>query len=74
MFIRATAEEYSDFRTPGIFYPYLEAMVTNGCVPLAPKIPIVFGAGVDIKVSAIGLANYSGPVDCVLRGWIEDDI
>ena len=31
----------------------------------------LIAAKTDIKVSAIGLTGFNGPVTCVLRGWIE---
>jgi hypothetical protein len=72
MYLRATCEEYNDFRTPGIFYPFSEALISNGIASIHYDVPMAFGEGVDIKVSGIGLTGFSGPLDCVARGWLED--
>jgi len=72
MYLRATCEEYSAFRTPGIFYPFSEALISNGIASIHYDVPMSFYEGVDIKVSGIGLTGFSGPLDCVVRGWLED--
>jgi hypothetical protein len=69
--IRITQEEYSVFRTSGIFYPIIEALVSNNCQGIEIPVPIAVREGVDIKGSAIGLTGFTGPAACVLRGWTE---
>jgi hypothetical protein len=71
MTLRSTMEDYSGFITPGLFYPYAEALISNGSEYVELPVPIKFTAGADIKVSAIGITAFSGPVSCVLRGWLE---
>jgi len=72
MYLRATMEGYSGFRTMGIFYPFVESLIVNGDQSIILKTPIPFYEGVDIKVSGIGATGFSGPLVCAYRGWLED--
>lgn len=69
--VRATMESYSGFRTPGLFYPYVETLISNGVEHIPFPVPIRITEGVDIKVSAIGATAFSGPAACAIRGWTE---
>jgi len=55
----------------GIFYTYTELLVTNEVVSIEFPIPTKLVAKTDIKVAAIGLTGFSGPVTSILRGWLE---
>jgi len=69
--LRANREPSTAFLTGNLFHLYLEALVTNGMVTIPFKIPSRYLAKTDIKVSAIGITAFSGPVTSVLRGWLE---
>jgi hypothetical protein len=71
MFTRANREPSTGFLTGSIFYPYTELLVSNGFGGILFPIPTKLPATTDIKVSAIGLTGYNGPVTSVLRGWLE---
>lgn len=66
---RTNIEPSTKFKGSGmIFYPYTEKLVTNNEDITEFPIPTKLPAGTDIKVSAIGLTGFSGPVTTVLRG------
>jgi hypothetical protein len=69
--LRASQESYNGFKTAGIMYPYAEGLVVNSSDDQEFIVPIRFGAGTDIKASAVGLTGFSGPASCVIRGWLE---
>lgn len=72
VFTRANVEPATGFRGAGnIFYGYTEFLVSNGVENIEFTIPTKLNAKTDIKVSAIGLTGFSGPVTTVLRGWQE---
>jgi len=67
MYTRATYNE--GVRTPGIFYPYSEAVCSNNSIFVPLSVPTRFSEKTDIKVSV--LADFLGIVGCTLRGWLE---
>lgn len=73
VFTRANREPATGFLTlaGGLFYPYTELLVTNAQDGIEFPLPTKLPAGTDLKVSAIGLTGFSGPVTSVLRGWLE---
>jgi len=71
MTLRATQEEYSGFRTNGIFHPQAETLISNGSQNIIFDLPLVLHEGVDLKTSMIGLTGFTGPGSCVIRGWLE---
>lgn len=69
---RANVEPATGFMGQGnIFYGYTEFLVSNGIEHIDFSIPTKLSAKTDIKVSAIGLTGFSGPVTTALRGWLE---
>lgn len=70
--LRASCEDYNGFITNGIMNPFAESLISNSQEVLDFSTPIKFPAGVDIKVSAVGLTGFSGPVSCIIRGWLEN--
>ena len=68
---RANVEPSTGFKTDNIFYGYTEFLVSNGIENIEFTVPTKLNAKTDIKVSAVGLTGFSGPVTSVLRGWIE---
>lgn len=64
-------EPATGFLTGNIFYPYTELLISNETVGIHFPIPTKLPAKTDIKVRAIGLTAFSGPVTSVLRGWLE---
>jgi hypothetical protein len=67
IYTRAT---YNDgVRTPGIFYPYTECVVSNNSLFVPLSIPTKLPEKVDIKNSV--LADYAGIATITLRGWLE---
>lgn len=68
---RANVEPSTGFRTNGIFYGYTEFLISNGVIGIEFTVPTKLVAGTDIKVSAVGLTGFSGPVTSALRGWLE---
>ena len=56
---------------PELFYPYSEFLISNSTEGIELIIPTRLPEKSDIKVSAIGLTGFSGPVTVSLRGWIE---
>jgi hypothetical protein len=69
---RANIEPSTGFRDGGnIFYGYTEFLVSNGVEHTDFSLPTKLPAKTDIKVSAVGITAFSGPVTSVLRGWLE---
>jgi hypothetical protein len=67
----ANLEPTSKFPSGNIFYVYTELLVVNQQTQVNFPIPTKLPAKTDIKVRAIGLTGFSGPVTSVLRGWLE---
>jgi hypothetical protein len=67
----ANLEPTSKFINRTIFYPYTELLLTNQQVTIVYPIPTRLLATTDIRVRAIGLGEFNGPVTSVLRGWLE---
>lgn len=70
--LRANYDSLSGAMLPaGVFFmPYAEIVCPNGSVDRQLTIPIKFGAGTDIKVSAY-TDSGSAYVEATYRGWIE---
>ncbi len=72
VFTRTNVEPSTGFRGAGnIFYPYTECLISNGVEPVEFTAPTRLPEKTDLKVSAIGLTGFSGPVTSALRGWLE---
>lgn len=69
--LRANREPSTAFLTANLFYSYIEALISNNMVSIPFPIPTKFLAKTDIKVSATGITDFSGPVTSALRGWLE---
>ena len=72
LFIRAAQFENTIgdfFATPGLFYPYGEAVAANSSQLVTLDVPKYIGPTVDIKTS--GVATATGVATSVLRGWLE---
>jgi hypothetical protein len=67
----ANREPTTGFLTGNIFYPYTELLISNETAGIQFPIPTKLPAKTDIRVRAIGLTAFSGPVTSVLRGWLE---
>jgi hypothetical protein len=69
---RTNVEPATGFRGCGnVFYGYTELLVSNGVEHVEFTLPTKLNAKTDIKVSAVGITAFSGPVTSVLRGWLE---
>lgn len=67
IYTRATQNE--GVRTPGIFYPFTEAICANSSEFIPLLIPTKIVEKVDIKVS--GISTFTGSATVALRGWLE---
>jgi hypothetical protein len=67
----ANREPSTGFLTGDIFYPYTELLLSNETASIVFSVPTRLLSKTDIKVRAIGLTGFTGPVTTVLRGWLE---
>jgi len=67
--LRATQTPGLEFPTPGIFYPFTEIMSDGGTVIVPFLVPLMFRAGVDVKIS--GMASTAGSAIATYRGYTE---
>lgn len=70
LFLKFNREPDTGFVTQSIFYTGMELLVSNGVAVVQCQLPGAFPAQTDIKVSALGLTGFNGPITSFLRGYL----